>query len=501
MDYTNNAINDIFYGGSNGMDRFQGAISQISWVTNIFDRILVWTMSLVGYFVIGISLFRTAVTLLYVSNPTFFDTLAEAKESVRSKSSGKSVGWLFHLAAFFIPDVKSVTHIPGEEDKLDNPQIKKTLFLRVCIQATACIIAGALIYNGDYRDLVAKITDGGSFLLHEYVLSVDPKKLITEIAESGKQYEFNYPQTAEGKRMKQIAESSYDALLGYYTDMKSEENRWTVGANVENWVNSEVLNMKVPFGSATNLRDAIKASKEYNIKVSASIVPTTTDLTLQESDNSIQQTFFKPASAFGYTPSNMSPAEDKSFVRLTVLVQSKEYIQNSSTVSNKLGKVKVTGTVYQDGKSGSSKTRYIVTIPSLANGDGMPDTIKIGSTIYEKGQASATDSYISYVSVDAPNESNRLPSVGQTSEIGVSGFTIGGFEAGLTLTGVDSASKNQGDIQFIGQSWKGEPLSKFQEAVNEATNMSNKSEAMSGSKNTSEDKQNNSSEDLRNLIE
>lgn len=489
--YENNALNDILFGTTaDGRDRFKGTLDSIGWVTAIVDKVFVVIISLSAFLSIMISIARAILTLLYCSFPQFFDAISNAKRAMLEK--GKSVpkvGWLISILALFVPDVRAVTMLYDVDMSGEgaNKEVIKTLGIRVLGQTILIVALASLVMNGGYRNFIAQITDASLFVLHEYVFSVDLKKVISNTVESGKNYEFNYPSTSEGKVMRKIADDAYKAILNYYPDLKSEEDKWNVGQEVENWVNTEILKMSIPFGSASTLEDAINAKGEYKISVNANTVPKSNADTIKESEHVVQQTFYRATNTFGFKSATLGEAEDNQFVRLTILVQAKDYKQDSNAVASQIGKLKVSGGVYQIGEPGSAKAKTGILLPDTSPSSA-PENITIGSELFTK---------VSYTKEGFANyESKNSLNAKEFAGNGIStDFKLAGFATDVSLTyGSKAEVEASCSASLAGKDIKGEDPSKVKELVQ--TLMSESNRNPSSSQQSSEESENTTSADI-----
>lgn len=223
-------------------ERFKGALSSISWLTNQIDKYFTMAISLTAFFIISGALLKNVCAGAYVSNHKFWDKVAEAHEKTEALTlagigqyfSGKQflntqAGSLKDAVLGIIPNIKALTDF-------DDADIEpKTYFIKAIPQMLACVIIGVFIYNGYYRDTAAVVGDFGSEILNRVFSSVDPATFVDKITETTKTPDNIYANdsTLQGKDCYEISRTLYKVLLSNSTELSSESQKESLMRDAE----------------------------------------------------------------------------------------------------------------------------------------------------------------------------------------------------------------------------------------------------------------------------
>ena len=181
---TGNAVADIM-----NNERFQGAMSTISFVSGFIDHYMTMAITLVSFFIISSALLKNVCAGAYCANNKFWNKVAEAHEAAAGASlvsivqgvknvPNRSIGGQGGLAStilLFVPNIKAMT------DFDDQDMEPKHYWMKAIPQMLACIIIGVFIYNGYYRDTASLVGSAGSEVVKRALTSVDPRKMIDDI--------------------------------------------------------------------------------------------------------------------------------------------------------------------------------------------------------------------------------------------------------------------------------------------------------------------------------
>lgn len=457
-------MQDILNGvTANGDDRFVGQIERISWVTYIMDNVFIWLTTLGAFAIILFAMAKPILVIMYFCMPRFFDKLDEA---MNTRNANGRVGTVLSLLSMVIPinvkeaiidEISEGGDGEGGGNVVNTRKQKAIAIAKVLVLSVVMVSWGNMVYSGQHRDLVVKIADAGSYFFENYVMPFDLKGSINDMANTGKDYVFNYPKTKAGKEAKGIAKSIYDTVTNRYADLRSENDKWTVGANVEEYVNSSILTMPITVGSATTLAAAID-SGDYNVKFTSAAVPleTNSDTPISQNKMSQQKTFYKDIASFGFLSTTLP--DDAYLVRTTINISLKK--QEGTLTSNINGGNVSYGITAKVVKLGSSRNAFVdLQFPTIRSRELMPDNITIAGETFSKNDKSQGD-YTGYTSknpnlLGVDNDwQKKVFSEGSTASGVENTFTMDGVSCDLTLTkdGSLSATFNGTDIMGMSSS-------------------------------------------------
>lgn len=225
--------------------RFQGSMESIAKVTAFIDKYFIIFISLVAFFIISAALLRNVIAGAYAAFPKFWDMVAEAKADVREGKmfGGKSPSALNQILAFFIPDLKTMS------DFHDNTIEPRDYFIRAIPQMIVVVMIGIVIYNGYYRDAVAKVGTFGSEIISRVLLNVDPVETIDKIFMTAGRPDFTYANvnTDQAKLITELSEKAYGLVLTLHTDITSSAHKHDLAYNLESWI-AEFVNNEIEGG-------------------------------------------------------------------------------------------------------------------------------------------------------------------------------------------------------------------------------------------------------------
>lgn len=234
----NNAYEDIIYN-----KRFEGDLGTIGIIVAFLDNWIIRIISLVGFFIITAAMLRNVLTGAYVTYPRLFDMISAYKEDAVGKydkntgkrEGGKYQGVLGWFLAILIPDVKKLTDFADDGFGVANP---RQYFIKALFQGIVAVIIGVMIYNGLYRDLIAKGAGLGTHLVQNYILKFDLISYFDKSVQAGKMYKFvwNSGSTDADKQRNEVAKKVYTEIVNQFDDITSTEARAQVGQLVENYL-------------------------------------------------------------------------------------------------------------------------------------------------------------------------------------------------------------------------------------------------------------------------
>jgi len=139
-----------------------------------------------------------------------------------------------------LPNIKSYTDFEGDTVQ------PKTYFIRAIPQMIFCIIIGAFIYNGFYRDTAAKVVDFGSEMVSRVLLEVDPIAVFDQFTGTAGRPVFasDNSEVPEEQLVNKIATGAYTAVIGEYNDITSAEAKRNLADALESrardWVQGDL---------------------------------------------------------------------------------------------------------------------------------------------------------------------------------------------------------------------------------------------------------------------
>lgn len=181
------------------------------------------------------------------SYPKFWDRVDAAHKEV------ESLGWIQQFKDTFLtkdvnsgsfsnalmrilPNIKSFTDFEGDTVR------PKTYFIRAIPQMILCIIIGAFIYNGYYRDLAAKVVDFGSEMVSRVLLEVDPIAVFDQFTGSAGRPVFasDNSEIPQQQLVNKLATNTYNAVIGEYNDISGADAKRalanTIEGKMQTWV-------------------------------------------------------------------------------------------------------------------------------------------------------------------------------------------------------------------------------------------------------------------------
>lgn len=217
--------------------RFEGAIDSITWLTDWIDVGFGMAITVVAFLIILVAMFKNVLAAAYCAYPKFWNKVHEAHENhkeenaigmtfamltgtVQNKSinniNGSTIG---QIVMSCIPDIKGMTDF--EADTLS----AKTYFMKAIPQMLICIVMGAFIYNGYYRDVASLVVDTGSEMLSRTLLEFDPIAMYDQFTGTAGRPTFMSDGSVDdkGKLQNKLATTYYTSIIGSYKDITSAE--------------------------------------------------------------------------------------------------------------------------------------------------------------------------------------------------------------------------------------------------------------------------------------
>lgn len=217
--------------------RFEGAISSIEWLTDYIDVGFGMAITLVAFLIILVAMFKNVLAAAYCAYPKFWNKVNDAhtknkdagiikqiQEAANGMKGGTQSVTVGEIIMGVLPDIKAMTDF--EADTLS----PKTYFMKAIPQMIVCVIIGAFIYNGYYRDVTSKVVDVGSTLLQRTLLECDPVAMYDQFTGSAGRPVFTSDNATDSRTQLQnkIATSVYTSIIGTYTDIKSADAKRTL---------------------------------------------------------------------------------------------------------------------------------------------------------------------------------------------------------------------------------------------------------------------------------
>lgn len=234
---TGDAVADIM-----NDQRFAGAISSISWLTERIDYWFTMAITAVAFFIISSSLLKNVCAGAYCSNHKFWDKVAEAHEKAEALSISSAMeyfkskgfmnttgGGLRDGILCLIPNIKALT------DFDDVDVAPKQYWMKAIPQMLGCIIIGVFVYNGYYRDTAATVGNFGSEICERVFASVDPIVFVDKLTQTSKAPEniFKNDATLEGEMDYEISMAIYKAYKSGCKGLSGYEQKCAVMRDCE----------------------------------------------------------------------------------------------------------------------------------------------------------------------------------------------------------------------------------------------------------------------------
>lgn len=229
-------------------DRFNGAVEQIQWLTNIFDQFSIQVISVCAFLIIAAALLKNVCAGTYCANTKFWDKVDEAHKKRDALNLSMIKGYFTggQYANTTIAGVKDavlalVPNIKGFTD-FDEADIQpKQYFMKSIPQMCLCVIIGIFIYNGYYRDTAAVVGNFGSEAFTRVVHAASPSELLDRVTQTT-----GMPALAtdglsdpQGKFLNKVADDGRKAII---TEFRLSTNKQKIQLSqcVENWVLDDI---------------------------------------------------------------------------------------------------------------------------------------------------------------------------------------------------------------------------------------------------------------------
>lgn len=220
--------------------RYAGAIDTVRWLTDWIDSGFGMVITIVAFLIILVAMFKNVLAAAYCAYPKFWDRVDAAHKEV------ESVGWIQQFKDTFmtrdinsgsfsnaimriLPNIKTLTDFEGDTVR------PKTYFIRAIPQMLICIIIGAFIYNGYYRDTAAKVVDFGSEMVSRVLLEVDPIAVFDQFTGAAGRPVFasDGSELDDQKLINKLSVNVYNAVIGEYNDIKGADAKRALADKIE----------------------------------------------------------------------------------------------------------------------------------------------------------------------------------------------------------------------------------------------------------------------------
>lgn len=272
---TGDAIKDIM-----DNDRFKGAISSISWLTDITDRYFAMAITLVAFFIISAALLKNACAGAYCANSKFWDKVHESHQKNMAYTIGTlkgvfSKGGMENISPAgirdfllgLLPDIKAFTEF---EDADIDP---KQYFMKAIPQMLLCVIIGVFIYNGYYRDTASVVGSFGAETFERVMASADPVGLADRLYNSTgtPKVASDYDNSPTGEVTNEITHDLYKAVMSQYTDINGKAAKSTLINNCEGTAKEVVAAISAYVGT----EDGASYKNSVSVKPTATMIEDT----------------------------------------------------------------------------------------------------------------------------------------------------------------------------------------------------------------------------------
>lgn len=254
--------------------RFEGAMSRITWLTEMVDNWFIQIITVTAFFIISMALLKNVLAAAYCAFPKIFDAIHAAHEEMAW--SEMSIGGMKDLGGkirdksiskvilSIIPDVKAFT------DFVDQDQTPKSYFMKAIPQMCIMVIMGIFIYNGYYRDVSATVGEAGATIVENVLGSVSPEKAVNDIfnMKSDPKNTYRSDKTLEGGYIKEISNAMYKQIKSYSIVIKqTAEGKENLLRSCEYVAYQMVKGQTVPQNDETG-GQIFKNTDTYDLKLS-----------------------------------------------------------------------------------------------------------------------------------------------------------------------------------------------------------------------------------------
>lgn len=237
---TGNAIDDIL-----DSNRYRGAISSISTITNFLDRYFIIAMTIVAFFIISAAMFKNAAAAAYCSNSKFWDKVHEAhlKSEAYSLAGARdyfaqqqfmstSPAGLRDFVLGILPDMKSFTDF--EERDIE----PKQYWMKAIPQMIASIMIGVFIYNGYHADTAMVVGDFGAITFERLITSCDPEVVLNKLTNmTGTPKAATDGRTdVKGLAINKVTHKIYSKLISTHNDITEASKKAEMMGKIESVV-------------------------------------------------------------------------------------------------------------------------------------------------------------------------------------------------------------------------------------------------------------------------
>lgn len=232
-------------------DRYEGAIDSIKWLTDWVDVGFGTAITVVAFLIISVAMLKNVLAGAYCAYPRFWDMVDAAHQEVASVSWVQQVRDTVNIRTMntgsfksavlrLLPNIKCATDFEGDTVR------PKAYFIRALPQMFLCIIIGAFIYNGYYRDAASKVVDFGSEMVSRVLLEVDPVAVFDQITGVVGRPVFasDDSQIPSQQLVNKLSTDSYSAIIGEYHDVSSAEAKRYLADIIEGKMNDWVTEIE-----------------------------------------------------------------------------------------------------------------------------------------------------------------------------------------------------------------------------------------------------------------
>ena len=266
---TGNAIDDIL-----NNERYSGAMSSITKVTDLVDKWFIVIISVVAFFIISAAMLKNVCAGAYVANPKFWDIVHESHQKVGQqslsgiKSSGiglitnSSFSSIRDILLVIVPDLKAFTDFEDASSENIDP---KAYFAKSIPQMLICVIIGIFIYNGYYRDTASKVGAFGAESFERFIGEADPVALADRLYNTtGKpKTKYDMDKSNSGRLGKAIADKTYSLYVSTYHDLTGPGTKAALMDKIVQDTDSYLKDVGEYLGADTRS----KSGYEYNFSV------------------------------------------------------------------------------------------------------------------------------------------------------------------------------------------------------------------------------------------
>lgn len=182
-------------------------------------------ITICGVGILTLKTLTISFSILYLANPTFWDSIAEKKEG--RDAARENGDWMTTIVGYVVPNVKGLSDYgnSSEDDMYDAGGVQDvgTYFKDNIVQMVVLVTFASLMWSGKFLKLVGKISEG-CVVIVDAAISIDYGGKVQNVLESERDYQFMYDTaTVEGRNREKLAKAIYGQAKTAINDNNTSE--------------------------------------------------------------------------------------------------------------------------------------------------------------------------------------------------------------------------------------------------------------------------------------